>query len=154
MTAAVCADAHLAHEKLARKLGFIFKELVTSSGEHIKEGIFHLQHVTAYHSTLKGWLGGIFHGVCDKVPTLKIKRFIGRSENAVTIQMLTTMIAYLLLRLARITTPCKLSLQQIARRISLNLTSLCSQIELFSDPSEKTRVCLLQSPAHLELVYV
>ena len=66
MTAAVCADAHLAHEKLARKLGFIFKELVTSSGEHIKEGIFHLQHVNAYHSTLKGWLAGIFHGVATK----------------------------------------------------------------------------------------
>ena len=66
MTAAVCADAHLAHEKLARKLGFVFKELVTSSGEHIKEGIFHLQHVSAYHSTLKGWLAGIFHGVASK----------------------------------------------------------------------------------------
>ena len=85
-------------------------------------------------------------------PNLKIKRFIGRSENVVTIEMLTAMIAYLLLRLARITTPCKLSLQQIARRISLNLTSRCSQIELFSDPPEKTRVCLLQSPAHLALV--
>ena len=69
MTAAVRADAHLSREKLARRLGFVFKELVTSSGEHIKEGIFHLQHVTAYHSTLKRWLGGIFHGVCDKVPT-------------------------------------------------------------------------------------
>ena len=63
MTAAVCADAHLAHEKLARKLGFVFKELVTSSGEHIKEGIFHLQYVSACHSTLKGWLVGIFHSV-------------------------------------------------------------------------------------------
>ena len=68
MTVAVRADAHFSHEKLARRLGFVFKKLVTSSGEHIKEGIFHLQHVTAYHSTLKGWLGGIFHGVCDKVP--------------------------------------------------------------------------------------
>ena len=66
MTAAVCADAHLAHEKLARKLGFIFKELVTSSGERIKEGIFHLQHVNAYHSTLKGWIKGVFHGVATK----------------------------------------------------------------------------------------
>ena len=30
--ATVCGDAHLAHEKLAEKLGFEFKELVTSAG--------------------------------------------------------------------------------------------------------------------------
>ena len=59
----ITSDAYLAHEKLARKLGFVFKELVTSSGEHIKEGIFHLQYVSACHSTLKGWLVGIFHSV-------------------------------------------------------------------------------------------
>ena len=40
---------------------------------------------------------------------LKIKRFIGRSENAVKIQALSAMIAYLLLRLAQITTRCQLS---------------------------------------------
>ena len=33
--ATVCADAHLAHEKLAEKLGFEFKELVTSAGQHV-----------------------------------------------------------------------------------------------------------------------
>lgn len=62
----VCADATLAHEKLARKLGFIFKELVTSSGKRVVDGIFHLQHVNAYHSHLKGWIAGIFHGVATK----------------------------------------------------------------------------------------
>ena len=61
--ATVCADAHLAHEKLAEMLGFDFKELVTSAGQHVLEGIYHIQHVNAYHSHLKRWIGGVFHGV-------------------------------------------------------------------------------------------
>lgn len=85
---------------------------------------------------------------------LKIKRFIGRSENAVKIQVLTAMIAYLLLRLAQITTHCPLSLQQIARKISLNLTSRRSLLELFfNDPPEKSEDSLLQNQGVLELGY-
>ena len=84
---------------------------------------------------------------------LKVKRFLGRSENAVKIQVLTAMIAYLLLRLAQIATPCKLSLQQIARRISLNLTRRCSLLELFSDPPDGIEVNLLQNQGVLELAY-
>ena len=62
----VCADASLAYEKLARTLGFPLKELVTSSGQHVLEGVFHLQHVNAYHSHLKQWISGVFHGVATK----------------------------------------------------------------------------------------
>ena len=62
----VCADASLAHEKLARTLGFTFKELVASSGVRIIEGVFHLQNVNAYHSHLKKWISGVFHGVATK----------------------------------------------------------------------------------------
>ena len=62
----VCADASLAHEKLARKLGFTFKELVSSSGQRVIEGVFHLQHVNSYHSHLKQWITGVFHGVATK----------------------------------------------------------------------------------------
>lgn len=64
--AIVCADASLAHEKLARTLGFIFKELVTSAGQRVLDGVFHLQHVNAYHSHLKQWVEGVFHGVATK----------------------------------------------------------------------------------------
>ncbi len=84
---------------------------------------------------------------------LKIKRFIGRSENAVKIQILTTMIVYLLLRLAQITTHCQLSLQQIVRRISLNLSCRRSLLEVFSDPPENIRVDLPQNQGSLELGY-
>lgn len=64
--AVVCADASLAHEKLARILGFLFKELVTSSGDRILDGVFHLQHVNSYHGHLKLWIEGVFHGVATK----------------------------------------------------------------------------------------
>ena len=84
---------------------------------------------------------------------LKIKRFLGQSENAVKIQVLSAMTAYLLLRLTQITTHCKLSLQQIARRVGLNLTSRCSLLELFTDPPEKNKVNLHHNQGSLELVY-
>ena len=58
IAAVVCADASLAHESAAAKLGFPLKELVTSSGQHVLDGIFHIQHVNAYHSHLKRWIGG------------------------------------------------------------------------------------------------
>ncbi|PJE80578.1 hypothetical protein CI610_00470 [invertebrate metagenome] len=50
IAAVVCADASLAHQSLARKLGFPLKELTTSAGQHVLEGVFHIQHVNAYHS--------------------------------------------------------------------------------------------------------
>ncbi len=64
---------------------------------------------------------------------LKIKRFIGRSENAVKIQVLTAMIVYLLLRLVQLIYPGRLSLQQIARRINLNLMTKRSVVDLLSN---------------------
>ena len=69
----VCADASLAHEKLARKLGFIFKELVTSAGQRVIDGVFLLQHVNAYHSNLKKWIFGLFHGIATKY----MSRYLG-----------------------------------------------------------------------------
>jgi transposase len=61
---------------------------------------------------------------------LKIKRFMGRSENSVLIQARVTMIAYLLLRLTQITSYCSLSLQQISRLIAINLTARTSMLTL------------------------
>ena len=100
--ATVCADAHLAHEKLAEKLGFEFKELVTSKGQHVLEGIYHIQHVNAYHSNLKKWIGGVFHGVAtrylphylawrrDLTASIKLNtdRFVSRIEEHWCFQLL------------------------------------------------------------------
>jgi len=65
---------------------------------------------------------------------LKIKRFVGRSENAVMIQILIAMIAYLLLRLVQLGNFSALSLQKIARLFSLNLMSRCPIAELLNPP--------------------
>lgn len=68
---------------------------------------------------------------------LKIKRFIGRSENAVIIQVLVAMIAYLLLRLTQLAGYSTLSLQKIARLVSVNLTSRRSILELLNPSPTK-----------------
>jgi len=68
---------------------------------------------------------------------LKIKRFLGRSENAVRIQVLVAMITYLLLKLAQLANHCLSSLQKIGRLVSVNLTSrrLISKL-LHPDPPQ------------------
>jgi len=52
---------------------------------------------------------------------LKIKRFLGTSQNAVQIQVIIAMIAYLLIRLVQQSFPNSLSLQEWARLISANI---------------------------------
>jgi len=64
---------------------------------------------------------------------LKIKRFIGTSENAVKIQIIIAMIAYLLLGMARKLMPTKRSLQQLARLVSVNLMQRRNITELLAD---------------------
>lgn len=69
---------------------------------------------------------------------LKVKRFIGRSENAVLIQVLTAMIAYLLLKLIQNSTQWPCSLQQIARLVGINLTSRRCLLTLLHPDSRRT----------------
>lgn len=69
----LCLDAHLAHEHLAEKLSLTSKTLVSSSGERVKEGIYHIQSVNAYHSELKRWINGFFKGVATKY----LQRYLG-----------------------------------------------------------------------------
>jgi len=66
---------------------------------------------------------------------LKIKRFIGRSENAVKIQVLVAMIAYLLLRITQIIGFSTVSLQKICRLVAVNLTSRRSILALLHPSS-------------------
>ena len=53
--------------------------------------------------------------------TLDIKHFIGRSENAVRIQIAVALIAYLLLRLARMTQGLAVSPRRFAELVRGNL---------------------------------
>ena len=71
---------------------------------------------------------------------LRLKRFIGTSKNAVKIQVLVAMIAYLLMRLVKNTLPLnKLSLQEIARLISANIFHKKKLSDLFFGVTEKIK---------------
>lgn len=69
----LCIDAHLAHEHLAEKLSLTAKTLVSSAVQRVKEGIYHIQTVNAYHSELKRWINGFFKGVATKY----LHRYLG-----------------------------------------------------------------------------
>jgi len=51
----------------------------------------------------------------------QFKRLVGRSENAVRTQIIIAMIAYLLLKIANQSLASKLSLQQLATLVSVNI---------------------------------
>ena len=61
----VCADALAQHGKVAERLRLVLKKLVTTEGQTVREGVFHLQHVNTHHSTLKCWINGVFKGVAQ-----------------------------------------------------------------------------------------
>jgi IS4 transposase len=72
---------------------------------------------------------------------LKIKRFLGRSENAVMIQVLVAMIAYLLLKLTQMGIQNGVSLRKIARLISIHLSSRRPIDKLFH-PNSARKKCV------------
>ena len=67
---------------------------------------------------------------------LKIKHFLGASENAVRIQILTALIAYLLLRLAQHATGTALTLQAIARLVAKTTFQRRPLAQLFDPPPD------------------
>ena len=69
---------------------------------------------------------------------LKIKTFIGNSQNAVMTQIFVAMIAYLLLSYLKFLSGISVSLQNMLRIIQLNLFRNCSFIELFKPPPDKS----------------
>lgn len=72
---------------------------------------------------------------------LRVKRFLGTSENAVLIQVLVAMISYVLMRLVQETAAKGMSLQRITRRIYGALIQRRPLMELFvkdPDPTSDT----------------
>jgi hypothetical protein len=65
---------------------------------------------------------------------LKIKKFLGTSPNAVRIQIITALIAYLLIRLAQIRAKSALSLQTLVRLVRVNLMQRKSFHDLIQAP--------------------
>ncbi len=70
---------------------------------------------------------------------LKIRHFLGTSENAVRIQILTALIAYLLLRLAQIQTGTSLGLQAIARLVAKTTFQRRRLRDLFEPPPHQPK---------------
>lgn len=61
----LCTDGFSSYKTFARRAGIEHKALNLSGGVRIMEGVFHIQHVNAYHSRLKRWMGR-FHGVSTR----------------------------------------------------------------------------------------
>jgi putative transposase len=68
---------------------------------------------------------------------LKIKAFVGRSENAVLIQIYVALILYLLLSLLKFMSKIPLSLQKMLQILQLNLFSKGGIEELFKPPKKE-----------------
>lgn len=68
---------------------------------------------------------------------LKIKRFWGKSENAVKLQIITAMIAYILLKLIQIKNRCALSIKQIRTILRFKLYELATVYEVLKVPDKR-----------------
>gem|GEM_PF-2534066 len=73
---------------------------------------------------------------CNLLPgqNLKIKAFIGNSENAVLSQIYAALIVYLLLCYTKFLCNLNVALQHFMRILQLNLFRTCSLQELFEPP--------------------
>lgn len=58
----VCTSKRNPLQKFAQNIGVELQQI--KRGRH-KEGIYHIQHINAFHSKLKGWMFK-FHGVATK----------------------------------------------------------------------------------------
>lgn len=60
--AILCTDSHKSYIQLAQNLGIELQQV--KRGKY-KEGIYHIQHINAFHSKLKKWMDR-FNGVATK----------------------------------------------------------------------------------------
>ena len=70
--AILCTDGLNSYKAFSKKAGVEHKPLNLSAGIRVVEGVFHIQHVNAYHHRLKGWMTG-FHGVATRY----LKNYLG-----------------------------------------------------------------------------
>jgi transposase-like protein len=61
----LCTDGSPAFKAMAKEAGIPHQALHLKAGVRVKERIFHIQNVNAYHSRLKGWIRR-FHGVATR----------------------------------------------------------------------------------------
>jgi transposase-like protein len=63
--ALLVSDGAKVYGGFAKEIGIAHKAVIATRGEHVVEGVYHLQNVNAYMSRLKGWLRP-FNGVATK----------------------------------------------------------------------------------------
>lgn len=60
--ALLCSDGAGVYRVTASRLDLAHEPINVSAGQHVRQQVFHVQHVNAYDSRLKGWMHR-FHGV-------------------------------------------------------------------------------------------
>lgn len=61
----LCTDSKHGYKKFSRDEGIQHVTLNASQKERVKDGVYHIQNVNAYHSRLKGWIAS-FNGVASR----------------------------------------------------------------------------------------
>jgi transposase-like protein len=64
-TVTLCTDSATSYKKFAQMKGLVHYRLNANKGIRMKKGIYHIQHVNAYHRRLKSWMEW-FNGVATR----------------------------------------------------------------------------------------
>lgn len=64
-TVTLCTDSATSYKKFAQMKGLVHYRLNANKGIRMKKGIYHIQHVNAYHRRLKSWMER-FNGVATR----------------------------------------------------------------------------------------
>jgi transposase-like protein len=85
----LCTDGAGVYRATAREFALPHQSLNLSAGEHVRQRVFHIQHVNAYDSRLKSWMRR-FHGVATRylVNYLGWRRMLERFNGSLTPEIL------------------------------------------------------------------
>jgi IS4 transposase len=113
------------------------RRIAVWDSEHEREFVFLTNHFDFEASTISNiyrerWQIEVFFKTLKQ--NLKIKTFVGTSENAVRIQIWTALIALLLLKWLHYLSNAKWSLSNLASLLRLNLFTYRSLLEWLNDP--------------------
>jgi transposase-like protein len=89
----LCTDGLRIYRTLAKEEGFAHQPINVSAGSRVKERVFHIQNVNAYHSRLKGWLRR-FRGVATRyLPNyLAWRRLLEQNGNKLVPEKMLTLV--------------------------------------------------------------
>ena len=71
----LCSDGHVSYKGYAMDNHLEHVVIRGDLGQHVKRGVFHIQHVNSIHSRLKKWINSTFWGVATKYMQDYLNRF-------------------------------------------------------------------------------